>query len=148
MNIIKQIQKNEKFQSNIYSLLFEKDENSKNNKMNNKANNEKNKNRKLYSDKISKKCNTLLSNIYDKINLIKGKSEIINKINSKSLQNISKKFFRINTTTSLKNMKNTNNIKTINSTQSTNFHNSSNNFHKKHFGSIIKNQKKSKLPNL
>ena len=148
MNIIKQIQKNEKFQSNIYSLLFEKDENSKNNKMNNKANDEKNKNRKLYSDKISKKCNTLLSNIYDKINLIKGKSEIINRLNSKSLQNISKKFFRINTTTSLKNMKNSNNIKTINSTQSTNFHNSSNNFHKKHYGSIIINQKKSMNSNL
>ena len=148
MNIIKQIQKNEKFQSNIYSLLFEKDEDSKNNKMNNKASNERNKNGKLYSDKISKKCNTLLSSIYDKINIIKGKSEIINKINSKSLQNISKKIFRINTTTSLKNMKNSNNIKTINSTQSTNFHNSSNNFHKKHFGSIIINQKKSMNSNL
>ena len=146
MNLLKQIQKNEKFQSNIYSLLFEKDEDSKNNRMNDKTSNERNKNRKIYSDKISKKCNTLLSNIYGKINLIKDKSELINKINSKSLQDMSKKYYRINSTKkfaiSLKNFKNNNNMKTMNSIQHTNFYNPSNNGDKKHYGCFIINQKK------
>ena len=141
MNLLKQIQKNEKFQSNIYSLLFEKDENSKNKTHIKKCNIERNKNRKLFSNKISKKCNSLLTNIYDKINLINDKSEQINKLNSKSLLKISKEYYRMNNTKSLKFLKN-NNMQTMNSTQSTNYFNSSNNFHKKNYNTIIVNQKK------
>ena len=97
MNIMKNIQTKEKEQSNIYSLLFEKDEDSLNKDLDSKNNNEVNKNRKIFSDKISKKCNSLLSNIYDKINLINIKSEQINKINTKNLLKISNKYYRINT---------------------------------------------------
>ena len=75
MNIMKNIQTKEKEKSNIYSLLFEKDEDSLNKDLDSKNNNEVNKKWKIFSDKISKKWKSLLSNIYDKINLINKKSE-------------------------------------------------------------------------
>lgn len=146
MNIMKNIQTKEKEQSNIYSLLFEKDEDSLNKDLDSKNNNEVNKNRKIFSDKISKKCNSLLSNIYDKINLINIKSEQINKINTKSLLKISNKYYRISTAKSNSSTKcfHNNNILTMNSTQSTNYYNSSKNFHKKYFNNNnnIINQKR------
>ena len=144
MNILKNIQTKEREQSNIYSLLFEKDEDSKNKDLDSKNNNEINKNKKIFSDKISKKCNSLLTNIYDKINLINIKSEQINKINTKSLLKISNKYYRKNTAKSNSSIKSfhDNNILTINSTQSNNYYNSSKNFHKKFLNNNIINQKK------
>ena len=141
MNLIRQIQKNEKKQNYLNSLLFEKDEES-NQSNYSKYNNEKIKNRKIFSDKISKKSNSILSNAYDKINLIKIKSEQINKINTKSLQKISQKYYRMNTAKAYLSFKNlNNNMITMNSTQSTNYYNSSKNLPKK-FGDKIINQKR------
>lgn len=145
MNLSKQIQKDEKIQNNLNSLLFEKDEET-NKKLDLKFKKEKNKNRKIFSDKISKKCNSLLSNAYNKINLINIKSEKINKINTKSLQKISQKYYRINTSktySSVKNLNNNRNMLTMNSTQSSNNFNSSKNFNKK-FGYNIMTQKRQK----
>jgi hypothetical protein len=125
MNIMRKIKENENMQENIYSLLFEKKE-DENNVINNfNQNNNDKKNKTLFSEKISKKCNSLLTNMYDKINLINLKSNQLNKINCLSLQKISKKYYRMNSSkpfSSLHNLK-TYNILTTNSIQSTNNNN-------------------------
>ena len=131
MNLLKNIQKKEKIQDNIYSLLFEKEEDS-NNKNNLPNKNERNKKKIIISGKVSEKCNSLLSSIYDKINLINYKNTQLNHINSLSLQKISKKYYRMNsvkTYSCLKDLKNNFKIK-MNSTHATNYLNSDNKFNK------------------
>ena len=125
-------------QSYIYSLLFDKDKKLNQKKLIFKKKLDSQKNNKEFSDKISKKCLSLLSNAYDKMNLINSKAVQLNQFNSISLQKISQKYYRMNTSksySSFKNIMGNNNLVTINSTQST-YYNSSNNFNKNNFWNI------------
>lgn len=131
MNLMKNIQNKEKKQNKIYSLLFEKEEESNSKRKFLKNKKERNKNNIIISENVSKKCNSLLSSIYDKINLINLKTAQLSHINSLSLQKISKKYYRMNskkTSSSLKHLKN--NYGTMNFMHSTNYYNSSNNFNR------------------
>ena len=127
-------------QSYIYSLLFDRDNKLNKKKLIFKKKIDSNKNKKEISDKVSKKCLSLLTNIYDKMNTINSKAMELNQFNSISLQKISQKYYRMNTSKSYSSIKNIkgNNLVTINSTQST-YYNSSNNFFRRNFG-------KSKVP--
>lgn len=121
----------------IYSLLFDKDKKLSQKKLFFKKKFDSKKKKKEFSDKLSKKCVSLLSNIYDQMNLINTKAMKLNQFNSISLQKISQKYYRMNTSksySSLNNIKN-NNLASINSTQST-YYNSSNNFNKNKIGTI------------
>ena len=128
-------------QNKIYSLLFEKEDNPEKKKRIVKKNLERNIHRKFFSEKVSQKCSSLLSNIYDKILNIKDKSHKLNKLNSISLQNISKNYYRINTAkTSLSNIIRNNDLMTLNATQSTNNDNISS--QKSIYNTIIINKKR------
>ena len=128
-------------QNKIYSLLFEKEDNPEKKKRIVKKNLERNIHRKFFSEKVSQKCSSLLSNIYDKILNIKDKSHKLNKLNSISLQNISKNYYRINTAkTSLSNIIRNNDLMTLNATQSTNNDNVSSK--KSIYSTIITNKKR------
>ena len=142
-NLLKQIEKKEKIQSYIYSLLFDRDNDINQKKLKLRNRFEKNKSKKEFSDKISKKCVSILSKIYNKMDIINNKMMKMKQYDSISLQNISKKYYRINTSkpyTSL-NINKNKNLMTINSTQST-YYNSSNNFNKHIFNKTITNQKR------
>jgi len=125
-------------QNYLYSLLFDRDKKLNQKKLIFKKKLDSQKKNKEFSDKISKKCLSLLSNAYDKINLINSKAVQLNQFNSISLKKISQKFYRMNSSKSYSSFKNiigNNNLVTINSTQST-YYNSSYNFNKNNLGKM------------
>ena len=125
-------------QNYIYSLLFDSDKKLNKKKLIFKKKLDSQKNKKELSDKISKKCLSLLSNAYNKLNSINSKAIQLNQLNTISLQKISQKYYRMNSSKSylsFKNIMGNNNLVTIDSTQST-YYNSTNNFNKNIFGNV------------
>ena len=136
----------EKEQNYDYNLFFKKelDEKKENEDFyfHKQEEEVKNEPEKKLPKKFSKKYGTLSSNIYQKINLMKNQSEKMKKLNTFSLQKISKEYFRLtprknysitNIEKMIRNDNNKNNtskntMNTISTQSSFNYHNKNNNF--------------------
>ena len=164
-NLLRQIKKYEKEQKSDFKLLFKKEIEEQKEKDNFYFQHVETKNEEEKETiKVSKKYSTLSNEMYKKMKLISKKTQNLKKLNTFSLQKISKEYFRLtpSKTLNLKNLKkimNNTNIKNIsnnnantintNSTQSSiNVHNK-NRFrtisaHKKISKSIFHNYNKTK----
>ena len=97
INLIKKIQNNKKIAKKDFSLLFKKEleEKKENDIFYYHKEETEEKVKKPAPLVLSKKCNILSSEIYQKIRLMKNHSEKLKKLNTYSLQKISKEYFRI-----------------------------------------------------
>lgn len=97
INLIKKIQNNKKIAKKDFSLLFKKEleEKKENDIFYYHKEETEEKVKKPAPLLLSKKCNILSSEIYQKIRLMKNHSEKLKKLNTYSLQKISKEYFRI-----------------------------------------------------
>ena len=98
INITNKIKQAEKKENSGIDLLFKKEKEIK--KENDffyyyKRDSEESKNSNTISNKISKKCTILSSDINKVVNLVNIKSELIKKLNTFSLQKISKEYYRL-----------------------------------------------------
>lgn len=97
INLIKKIQNNKKIAKKDFSLLFKKEleEKKENDIFYYHKEETEEKVKKPAPLVLSKKCNILSSEIYQKIRLMKNHSEKLKKLNTYSLQKISKEYYRI-----------------------------------------------------
>ena len=95
LDLFKELDKKSAICDKAYELLFDHDDDSKNN-LDDKNDSKKNKKKSLYSQHISKNCERLLTIVYSKIDFMKDETKELNKLNTISFQKASKNYFRSN----------------------------------------------------
>ena len=141
INITNKIKQAEKKENSGIDLLFKKEKKKK--KENDffyyyKRDSEESKNSKTISNKISKKCTILSSDINKVVNLVNIKSELIKKLNTFSLQKISKEYYRLTPSRTLttKSLENSINPKNRDEIINSNNSQSSINYNKNNFRTL------------